>query len=444
MPSVFTIVLRSMRWGILALVACTLAWPAVAAQSPDERGAGRQQQQPSTRTIGSGAITSPEALARDPRQHYGKVVMVQAEVERVLGSRMFLLDEDAAFAGPDILVVVPSGTKGLSSGREVRVTGRVRPYVRAELERDFDWFAQDDALEIDLRGRPVIVADSVRDAKNADLAGAVLEAPAAKNAQPRPLRVTAGELAEHPELYLGRRVSVYAEVEDVHNRQLFTLDEDRWFVGPDVIVYTRDGRAIVDDDQMVTVTGVVRKFIDTDLFGTATWFDPWFNDLDAAGRGLVRSRPVILAESIVGPSGTDLYFSSGAPERSLRSADGNGESTVGTSGMANEHGSLSIGNDLTLTGTIESIANDRAFWLSVPGRTKPIMVIVDAASMAKLPGDWSPATKQKVHVQGTVKEVPGNQGQVKVTDWGLPPEHARRFSEQRAYVYADHVTVAQR
>jgi hypothetical protein len=426
------------RCGIAAVVAGALMCPALAAQSTTSESGRKPTGEQATRTIGSGAITSAEALARDPRAHYGKVVMVQADIQRVLGAHLLLLDEDAAFAGPDILVIVPSGTKGLTAESEVRIAGKVRPYVRAELEREFDWFGRDAAVDIDLRGRPVIVADSVQSAKEGELAGAILQVPTDTASQPRPIRVTAGELAEHSELYRGKRVSVYAEVEDVHNRQLFTLDEDRLFVGPDVIVYARDGRAIVGDDQMVTVTGVVRNFIDTDLFGTATWFDPWFNDLDAAGRGLVRSRPVIVADSVLGPNGTQLYHSS--QEQTARAAQGEGERTVGTGGTAGDDGSLSVGRDVTLTGTIQSIATKRAFWLAVEGRPEAVMVIVDAARMASLPGDWTPAANQRVEVEGAVKEVPGHEGHVKVTDWGLPPEHAKRFSEQRTYVYADRVT----
>ena len=431
---------NGVRCGIAALAACALVPPPLAAQSANPQSGGTRQEQQTMRTIGSGAITSAEALARDPRQHYGKVVMVQAEIERVLGPHMFLLDEDAAFAGPDILVIAPSGTKGLTADAEVRITGKVRPYVRADLEREFDWFAQGVTVDMDLRGRPVIVAESVRNAQEGELAGAVLKAPAKTASQPRPIRVTAGELAEHPELYVGKRVSVYAEVEDVHNRQLFTLDEDRLFIGPDVIVYTRDGRAIVGDHQMVTVNGIVRKFVDTDLFGTATWFDPWFNDLDAAGRGLVRSRPVIVADSILGANGTQLYFP--AQKQTARADEGRDGKTVGTSGTTGAE--FTVGNEVEVTGSIQSIANSRAFWLMVEGRTQPVMVIVDAARMANLPGGWSPAVNQRVQVTGTVKEVPGHDGQVKVTDWGLPPEDAKRFSEQRTYVYADAVTLAQR
>jgi hypothetical protein len=257
----------------------------------------------------------------------------------------------------------------------------------------------------------------------------------------RPIWVVAGELAEHPDLYLGKRISVYAEVDDVHNRQLFTLDEDRLFVGPDVIVYARDGRAIVDDDQMVTVTGVVRKFVDTDLFVTAEWFDPWYNDLDAAGRGLVRSRPLIVAESIIAANGAQLYRPSQGTTG--RADERSRETTVGTSGRTERDGSFAIGDRTSVSGTIQSIAANRAFWLIVDGREQPVMVIVDAARMANLSGAWTPAVNQRVHVEGTVKEVPGHSGQVKVTDWGLPAEDAERFSKQRAYLYADTVTLSQ-
>jgi hypothetical protein len=430
----------TVRCGIATLVACALVTPSLAAQT-SQSTQGNQKPGRTTKTIGSEAITSAEALARDPRQHYGKVVMVQADVERLLGPHMFLLDEDAAFAGPDILVLVPSGTKGLAADADVRVTGTVRPYVRAELERDFDWFGEEGEVNIDLRGRPVIVADSVRTTMGGELAGAVLHVPVDASRQRQPIHVSAGQLAETPESYQAKRVTVRAEVDDVHNRQLFTLDEDRLFVGPDVIVYARDGRAIVDEDEIVTVTGVVRRFIDTDLFGTATWFDPWFNDLDATGKGLVRSRPVIIADSIMGPGGAQLYRPS---ERRTTSRSAGSDQPIGTSDRLDAEHPLTIGNEVTVTGTIQRMATDRAFWLDMQGRTQPIMVIVDAARMADVARTGMPRVNQLVEVTGTVKEVPGYSGQVTVSDWGMSPEDAKRFSEQPVYLYAERVRATQR
>jgi hypothetical protein len=113
------------------------------------------------------SVVSASKLARSPKDFYGHTVTVSAEVEDVLGSNMFTLDEDAVLAGPDVLVLVPSGLAStLAHDQRVTVTGEVRPYVQAELERDFDFFKNGKIVDvhkkIDWHTRPVIVADSVR------------------------------------------------------------------------------------------------------------------------------------------------------------------------------------------------------------------------------------------------------------------------------------------
>ena len=76
-------------------------------------------------------------LAKDAKNYYGRTVTVKAEVEDVIDSRSFTLDEDAILAGADVLVLVPAGYTGtLAHDQVVTVTGKVRPYVATELEHD--------------------------------------------------------------------------------------------------------------------------------------------------------------------------------------------------------------------------------------------------------------------------------------------------------------------
>jgi hypothetical protein len=113
-------------------------------------------------------------LAKDAKHFYGQTVTVQAEVEDVLGPKMFTLDEDAILAGADVLVLVPRGvTAQLTHDQKVTVTGQVRQYVEADLDRDFDFFKDGKLVEVnkkvDWKTRPVIVATSVRTAAGDDL-----------------------------------------------------------------------------------------------------------------------------------------------------------------------------------------------------------------------------------------------------------------------------------
>ncbi len=402
------VLMSGMRYGIASLVSCALIAPASAQTTQPAT------QQPATRTVGSQAIVDSGEVARNPAKHYGETVMIQPDdVDRVVNRHVFLLDEDAAFAGPDILVLVPSPTGTPSQGDDVTVTGTVRPYVATDIERDYDWFDAD-GIEIDFKDRPVIVATSVKASDGRELAGVIKEVPVGRTAaQPQAGILEAGELAENPEQYVGKRVTVRAEVEEVYNPQLFTLDEDRMFVGPDVIVFARDGRTTMteqadDEDMVVTVTGEVRKFIETDLFGSATWFDPWFNDLDEEGRGLVRSRPVIIADSVTSEAGATLYTAN-----TTKPAATGAETAVGTSGQSSEAASsassssapakLEAGKSVNATGTVRTMANDGAFWIAMDGAAHPVLVIVDPAQAS----NFKPGANQRVIVTGTVKPSPG-------------------------------------
>ena len=106
-------------------------------------------------------------LARDAKKYYGQTVTVTAEVEDVLGSNMFTLDEDSVLAGSDVLVLVPRGLAGtLNHDQKLVVTGKVRPFVEADLDRDFEWFDNgklvDVKTKVDWKTRPVIVAETIR------------------------------------------------------------------------------------------------------------------------------------------------------------------------------------------------------------------------------------------------------------------------------------------
>ena len=120
-------------------------------------------------TIGAGK------LAKNAKDFYGKTVSVKAEVEDVLGDNMFTLDEDALLGGADVLVLVPRGLAGkLAHDQKVIVTGKVRQYVEADLDKDYDWFDNgklvDVKTKVDWKTRPVIVADTIRTESGTEIA----------------------------------------------------------------------------------------------------------------------------------------------------------------------------------------------------------------------------------------------------------------------------------
>ena len=133
-----------------------------------------------------GAVDAGE-IAKRPDAYYGRDVTVVAEVEEVHGPNAFTLDEDAAFAGPDVLVIMPTPAQPVEEDHEVTVQGTVRPLVVAELQRDYPWFTPGAYSEIVARfkDRPVIIATLVRDDERGDLL-ARRPSPVAPEAQPAP------------------------------------------------------------------------------------------------------------------------------------------------------------------------------------------------------------------------------------------------------------------
>jgi len=121
---------------------------------------------PSARAEYKHGMLSASTLAKHASDYYGKTVTVKAKVDDVMGANMFSLDEDALFAGPDVLVIVPAGVSNVVHDQKVVVTGEVRPYVEPDLDKDFSFFEDGKLIKkdtkIDWKTRPVIVARSVR------------------------------------------------------------------------------------------------------------------------------------------------------------------------------------------------------------------------------------------------------------------------------------------
>jgi hypothetical protein len=113
-------------------------------------------------------------------------------------------------------------------------------------------------------------------------------------------KVKAGELAANPSRYLGKSVTVTSQVATVYGSRMFTLDEDRIGARPDVLVLVPD-HASVDYGNNVTVSGVVREFVWTDLRRDYEWFD-----LRPQFEVVLRSRPVIVATSVKSGDATEL------------------------------------------------------------------------------------------------------------------------------------------
>ncbi|MCA1994193.1 MAG: DUF4131 domain-containing protein [Coleofasciculus sp. S288] len=106
----------------------------------------------------------PGEITANPSLYYGQPIALEGEVEEIMGANAFTLDDDELLDGGNLLVLIPNPQQTISDGERVVVTGQVRPFVAAEIERDFDftWDAGlQRQLETEYSNRPVFIADKV-------------------------------------------------------------------------------------------------------------------------------------------------------------------------------------------------------------------------------------------------------------------------------------------
>ncbi|MBF2046874.1 MAG: hypothetical protein EDM05_56750 [Leptolyngbya sp. IPPAS B-1204] len=110
----------------------------------------------------------PGELTSNPQQYYGQQLAVTGEIEEIQGANAFTLDEDQLIGGQELLVIranpATANQPAIEDGETVAVTGTLRPFVVAELEREygFSWDTGiQQQLEAEYTNRPVLVADGV-------------------------------------------------------------------------------------------------------------------------------------------------------------------------------------------------------------------------------------------------------------------------------------------
>lgn len=104
-----------------------------------------------------------DQLEDNASKYTGKTIAVDAEVETVHGPRLFTIDEPGwGDLEGEILVYMPSDLAALvKEDDRVTVTGTVKPFVKAEVEREWGWLDPDDEVVVELSSKPVLVASRI-------------------------------------------------------------------------------------------------------------------------------------------------------------------------------------------------------------------------------------------------------------------------------------------
>lgn len=106
----------------------------------------------------------PGDITANPENYYYQRIAVQGEVEEIRSTGVFTVDEEELFGGEDLLVITANPDPQVNDGESVTIVGTLRPFVKAEFERDYDltWdldFQQE--IEAEYENKPVFVADEI-------------------------------------------------------------------------------------------------------------------------------------------------------------------------------------------------------------------------------------------------------------------------------------------
>ena len=237
------------------------------------------------------------------------------------------------------------------------------------------------------------------------------------------MSVQIDELESNPTKYLGRTITVDAEVEEVYGPRLFTIDEPHWGdLDGEVLVYTPSLlAALVKDDDRVTITGTVQNVAIAEISREWGWFE-----LDPAIEVDFLKKPVLLADRIVGGDNDVALFLKTAPTsddptpvdgngaegdgRDNGPSEGNADNTADTSALRGSTvimDAAMVGSGTTdLVGRQVDLKNvrvlrmaaDHGFFIDLPGGAVLVLPTGDVPVTVK-PGDT-------VSVQGAIGDVP--------------------------------------
>lgn len=116
--------------------------------------------------LATNMVLSPdiEDVSEDPENYYDLEIALQGEVDEIRSDYTFTLAEDELFEGDDLLIINATGEPLPETDENIVVTGVVRPYIKAEFEKDYDltWDLDvQEEVEAEYTEKPVLVVDSI-------------------------------------------------------------------------------------------------------------------------------------------------------------------------------------------------------------------------------------------------------------------------------------------
>jgi len=189
----------------------------------------------------TGMQVKVDDLEDNPSKYIGQRVSVDAVVEKVLGPRLFTIDEPnwGDLEGEIMVTMTAPFAALIKEDDRVTIEGTVRPFLAANVEHEWGWLGITHETELKIARKPVLVADRVIGGN--DKRSLIIDA----NAAPRPVGTagsaagadisSVGVIANGTESLVGRQVhlsNVTIDMAGVNGGFLLRSGADRVFVLP--------------------------------------------------------------------------------------------------------------------------------------------------------------------------------------------------------------------
>ncbi|MFP3939407.1 MAG: hypothetical protein ACLF0P_03790 [Thermoanaerobaculia bacterium] len=157
-----------------------------AREQREQRAQMEREAEPQAGQTTSVTLTVPrvqaQELASQPRQYFGELIQLSAQVDKKHGDHMLTLQAEGVRTDgqQNLVVVLPKqAAADIPEGEDLHIVGHVRPLLWTEFERDYAWFNMDlvqefqqeieqtgmvrtDQPETQRQERPVLIATSIK------------------------------------------------------------------------------------------------------------------------------------------------------------------------------------------------------------------------------------------------------------------------------------------
>lgn len=233
---------------------------------------------------------------------------------------------------------------------------------------------------------------------------------------------TVENVAEQPANFVGKRVTLSGEVDDVYGTRAFELEDDTKLIfDDDVLVLSKSpigfGGGALEDDDDVVVSGTIRRFDVTELERDLGWdFDPEI-EVERWKTG-----PVLVADSITKVAQYARWSEKDEPLGI----------NVGYVAVYREPDPMAlVGREIAFESIpVQSVAGS-GLW--VGAESLPLFVAPPGGTPEFEPG-------QLVDLRGTIQRMP--EAAAAKEKWGLTPEAADKAASRGYYLEAKRITKA--